>query len=54
MMSWDELCCYGTYCLICGEEVVMLHKNDAPKICDKCKSAVMKMREEMESSEDKE
>ena len=38
----------GTSCLVCGELVTISHINDVPKICDKCKQAIMKMREEME------
>jgi hypothetical protein len=41
----------GTSCLICGEFVELnpleQHANTV-KICDKCKKAVMKAREEME------
>lgn len=34
----------GTPCLICGETVRIAHYRDAPKICNKCKEAVLKMR----------
>ena len=34
-------------CLICGESVPISHVKDSPKICDKCKKAVMKMRERL-------
>ena len=37
-----------TNCLICGEPVLMTHMGDDPKICDKCKEAILKMREFME------
>lgn len=37
-------------CLICGESVVVkdLFRINEPVICDKCKAAVMKIREEAE------
>lgn len=38
----------ATNCLICGEGVAMKNINDTPKICDKCKAAVMKVRKESE------
>ena len=38
----------GTPCLICGETVVIQYYCDVPKICDKCKAAVMVMREQMD------
>lgn len=39
----------GTPCLICGEGVALPHGVcDGPKICDKCKAAVMKVRKRME------
>ena len=37
---------YGTNCLICGETVLIEHIRDVPKICAKCKAAVMKVREQ--------
>lgn len=42
----------GTSCLVCGEYVLL----DGPfdygyKICDKCKRAILKMRENMENGE---
>ena len=37
----------ATSCLICGESVPILHVKDSSKICDKCKKAVMKMRERL-------
>ena len=36
----------ATPCLICGEDVPVMHLHDTPKICDKCKDAVMKLRKE--------
>ena len=37
---------YGTPCLICGEIVEISNQYDRQfKICDKCKAAVMAMRE---------
>lgn len=35
-----------TRCLICEESIPMKHTSDAPKICKKCKEAVMKVREQ--------
>lgn len=41
-------------CLICGEPIPMGYIGDSPQICDKCKAAVMKIRnqEEKESKTD--
>lgn len=39
----------GTACLICGESVI-LHEEIGPKICEKCKAAVMQVRRGMERS----
>ena len=36
----------GTPCLICGEAVPVLYNCYSPKICEKCKAAVMKAREQ--------
>ena len=36
----------GTSCLICGEFVPTDHYSKTPKICKKCKDAVMKVREQ--------
>lgn len=35
-----------TACLICGEGVPTTFGNRTPKICEKCKDAVMKVREQ--------
>lgn len=35
-----------TPCLICGEGVPVFGNIYAPKICEKCKAAVMKVREQ--------
>jgi len=35
-----------TPCLICGEGVPVFGSCYAPKICEKCKAAVMKVREQ--------
>lgn len=35
-----------TPCLICGEGVPVFDFGNAPKICEKCKAAVMKVRAE--------
>lgn len=40
-------CGIGTPCLICGDSVKIQYPNETPKICDKCKAAVMAMREKM-------
>lgn len=37
-----------TLCLICGEPVQMEHMGDRPKICDKCKEAVMIVRKKID------
>ena len=51
---------FGISCLICGESVLLdafeverlNHGRDiAPKICDKCKNAVMQMRKELGEKE---
>ena len=34
-------------CLICGDQVLMERIGDCPKICEKCKKAVLKVRKEM-------
>lgn len=36
----------GTPCMVCGESVPIFNPREAPKICDKCKAAIMKMRED--------
>ena len=36
----------GTPCLICGESVLVGWYDFQPKICEKCKAAVMKMRDQ--------
>ena len=38
-------------CLICGEHVPIEHMYETIKICDKCREAVMKMREMIEKKE---
>ena len=38
-------------CLICGESIPTGSLRETVKICDKCKAAVMKVREEMEGAE---
>ena len=38
---------FETSCLVCGAFVPMRYVNDSPKICDKCKEAILKMRELM-------
>ena len=35
-----------TPCLICGEGILVFGSYYAPKICEKCKAAVMKVREQ--------
>ena len=42
----------GTICLICGEFVPLDSPYDCGyKICDKCKRAILRMRENMEKEE---
>ena len=38
----------GTACLVCGEGVPILGYQSGIKICDKCKAAIMAMREQMD------
>ena len=42
--SFDEIVNLSTSCLICGESVLMENPRDYPKICEKCKEAVMFVR----------
>ena len=42
----DADCGSETPCLICGEGVPVFGYGYAPKICEKCKAAVMKVRAE--------
>lgn len=44
-------CGLGTPCLICGDSVKIQYPNETPKICDKCKAAVMAMRAKMDGEE---
>lgn len=40
---------YGVSCLICGETArISEHPIHDPEVCDKCKAAVLKMRENLE------
>lgn len=39
----------STNCLVCGEPVPMERIGDAPKICNECKNAILKMRENVEN-----
>lgn len=47
----------GTACLVCGESVILTknelmaieHRHDIYKICDKCKAAILHIREQMET-----
>lgn len=39
-------CEIGTPCLICGEGIPVFGSYYVPKICEKCKAAVMKVREQ--------
>lgn len=44
----------ATRCLICDESVSITYLelyNNVPKVCDKCKQAVMKMRETIENED---
>lgn len=47
--SFDEIVNLSTSCLICGEPVPMENPRDYPKICEKCKKAVMHVREKIEN-----
>ena len=38
----------ATVCMVCGEEVPLPYGDRGPKVCDKCKAAVMKVRQGME------
>ena len=45
---------FGIPCLICGEmveltEYELMYYKDVVKVCDKCKEAVMKMREKSDA-----
>ena len=40
-------------CLICGEEVEIEWHAKGPKICDKCRQAVMHIRNELDKKEEK-
>lgn len=43
---------YTTSCLICGEAIPIWDFGGSPiKICEECKAAVMKMREQMEATD---
>lgn len=44
----------GTPCLICGETVEINQHYQVPKICDKCKNAVMSVRRLLEYLEEEE
>lgn len=37
----------GTPCLVCSETVPIFDYRDVPKICDKCKTAIMLMRKQL-------
>lgn len=40
---------YAVSCLICGETIRYIeYPTNIPEVCDKCKAAVMKMRENLE------
>jgi len=39
----------GTHCLICGEHTKYKEGERGPKVCDKCKTAVLEMRKRMEA-----
>lgn len=43
----------GTPCLICGDNVTIIDDKEGPKICDKCKDAVMSLRRLLEYLEEK-
>lgn len=39
----------ATECLICGESVPVFSIHAAPKVCEKCKAVVLKLREQDKS-----
>ena len=41
----------GTPCLVCSETVPIFDYRDVPKICDKCKTAIMAMRKQLNERE---
>ena len=47
-------CGIGTPCLICGDTVKIKYYGDTPKICNKCKAAVIAMREKMDGEKENE
>ena len=47
--SFDEMYALSTSCLICGAPVPIENPRDCPKICEKCKKAVMHVREKIEN-----
>ena len=58
-MTIDNLS-LGTYCIICGESVPLTQNEEMSlryghcihsKVCDKCKAAVLRMREQVEQEE---
>ena len=36
----------ATPCIICGENVIIYNFGKGPKVCSKCRQAVMRMREQ--------
>ena len=45
----NQYCELATECLICGESVPVYSIHAAPKICEKCKAVVLKLREQDKS-----
>lgn len=44
--SANDIANFGTLCLVCGEEIPIYSPFDRGyRICDKCKRAILKMRE---------
>lgn len=43
----------STKCMICGDSVPIYFSSDHYRICDKCKGAVMAMREKLEKEREK-
>lgn len=41
---------FVTSCLICGEDVLISMWHGGPKICDKCKAAIMHVRKQLEEN----
>lgn len=38
----------ATDCIVCGERIIISNATRVPRMCEKCKAAVMAMRKQME------